>query len=105
MAAKKDFEGRFFDQLDDNFKRLEGQINDVSDELKVNTKTTQDGFKAVNDRLGPLEDEVFGKRKKTSIEGLPPVWRDPQILRLATIGAVILLILVGGKEALEVILP
>lgn len=104
MAAKKDFEGRFFDQLNDNFKRLEAQIGGISAELKSNTDTTEEGFKAVNSRIGDLESEVFGKRKKTTVEGLPPVWRDPQIIRLVTILAVIVLIAVGGKEVIGLLL-
>lgn len=94
MAASKrtqDFEGRFFDQLDENFKDLKGDIKETRKELKDNTKATAEGFKGINGRLRKVEDVVF--TAPVTAKNLPSFWRDPAVLGI--LRWVVLAILIG----------
>lgn len=86
------FEKRYFDQLDENFKVINSGIKEVRDELRDNTSETR----RINSRVTNLEGEVFDKgSKKETIKDLIPIWRDPKVLTIITILAVVLLIVVS----------
>lgn len=92
MAKKQqtsnDFEKRYFDQMEGQFKELRKYIGDE--------------FKDVKKRVGKLEDKVFPVQQET-IQQLPPIWRDPQIIKLGTytiIAIIILLIIYAGLKGI-----
>lgn len=80
MARKQTQDDHYFEKyLDENFKDIKSDIREVKNEVlqvKNHAKTT-------NDRVGKLEDKVFPKPKET-VQQLPPIWRDPQIIKLLT---------------------
>jgi hypothetical protein len=96
MSPRDDFEKRYFDQLDKRFDAID-------DSIKANTEATEKGFKAVNGQINRLNKAVFPEVKET-VQQLPSVWRDPQVLKiigglvtLATIAAVIVAALTGAN--------
>lgn len=94
MAAKQeDFEGRYFDQLDRRFDSVDASI-------AHNTKATEKGFRDINSRLTKVENKVFPARRETA-GSLPPVLRDPQVLKLLSSIVLFLILLAVIYAALR----
>lgn len=101
MATKKDqFEERFFNQLDTNFKDLKSDIKETRSELRSNTKTTEEGFRIVNGRLKKVEDTVFGE--PVLAKNLPSAWRDPAVLKIIGYVALAFLLLVAAVTQFDI---
>jgi anti-sigma-K factor RskA len=75
-----DFERRYFNQIDDGFKDLKSDIEEVRNDLKSLTAHVQ----KTNGRLARVESRVFPPKPETMRE-LPSVWRDPKILTIITL--------------------
>lgn len=85
--AKKstNFEERYLDSLEDKIDGVDGKLDKLTTEQRK-------GFKNMDKRVGDIEEVVFPKHKET-IQELPSVWRDPQVIKLFTIIATAILIL------------
>lgn len=97
MARKQTTEDHYFEKyLDENFKDIKADIKEVKDEVNQ----VKNHVKRTNDRVGKLEDKVFPKPKET-VGQLPPIWRDPQIIKLVTyfvIFGIILAVIYAGLK-------
>jgi uncharacterized membrane protein len=99
VAAKNDFEKRYFDQIDGGFKDIKEDIKEVRDELHANTTETR----RISSRVTKLETRVFPGVPET-MQKLPPFWRDPQIIKLftyVTVAVVILLAIFAGLSGIS----
>lgn len=102
MAAKKQsrtFEDRFFDQLEEKFDQLKDEIKVVGAKTDKIGKSIQRN----NRRLGRVESAVFPKKKET-IQQLPPIWRDAQIIKLATltiVAVIVFLVIFAGIKGIS----
>lgn len=81
--ADKDFENRFFDLLEDNFKALRHDNDELRKghsrlEKKVddNTKKTEEGFASLIGRVTALEND-----RKIKKADLDPWYRDPVFIK------------------------
>lgn len=97
MAGKHTTDDHYFEKyLDENFKDIKSDIKEVKNEVvqvKNHAKTT-------NDRIVRIEDKVFPKEKET-VSQLPPIWRDPHVIKLLTyfvIFCIILLVIYAGLK-------
>lgn len=98
MVAKKDFEQRYFDQLEENAKAIRGDIASLSKEVQKVGSTTN----SIDKRLIKVEDKVFPAQKET-VSQLPSPWRDPQVLKLLSyiaIAIVVGLIIFAGLKGI-----
>lgn len=92
MDAKKksgDFENRFFDLLEGTIEGIDKKVDRLSEDTKNNTT----GINKVATRIGRLENVVFPEQI-LSTKDLPAWYRDPAVIKLLTLvaGAVVLLI-------------
>lgn len=97
--TQNSFEDRFFDQLQESFKDIKDDIKELNATAKVNTRHLE----KLNGRLAKVETEVFPVRKET-VSQLPPLWRDPQVLKIITILAVaivFLLVIYAGLKGIK----
>lgn len=93
-----DFERRYFDALDENFSDIKGDIREVKNDTREISKQVQ----KINSRVAKLEDKVFPAHQET-IQQLPSVWRDPQVLKVLStlgIGLVLVLIIFAGLRGI-----
>lgn len=93
-----DFEKRYFDALDENFKDIKDDVKEVRDEQREILRHVQ----KVNGRLSKVEDKVFPAHQET-IQQLPSVWRDPQVLKVLSIlgvGIVLALVVFAGLRGI-----
>lgn len=78
MARKEDFENRFFDLLESNFKSLEKNQSRMEKKLEENTRETKEGFEKIEGRVRNLEAKAL-EEKPESIKDLQPFFSDPVI--------------------------
>ena len=100
MAAENDFEKRYFDQMEGNFNEIKGGIREVKDE----TKSITGHVSKINKRLIKVENRVFPPAQQETVSQLPPLWRDPQVIKLLTfitVALIILLIIYAGIRGIE----
>lgn len=74
-------------QIADGFTDLKGDIKDLSNETKQNTRHLEKingRLSRVEDKQKVIEDEVFPDKPET-VQQLPSLWRDPQVIKLAII--------------------
>lgn len=85
--------------LDENFKDIKDDIREV----KVDTREITRHVEKINGRLTRVESKVF-PRAETSGQ-LVPFYRDPQVLRLLSIlavGVVLMLVIYAGLKGISI---
>jgi len=108
MAAKKDFEERYFDFIDRGFIEIKQQVSDLKDQVTQNTKLTEkvhSQTKKTNGRVTHAEKKIEDiefkiSDKKTIVAYI--VSLPPKVLYLLAISCVIALIIVAGLLKIDI---
>lgn len=104
MANYKDlYEKQKDKQIADGFADLKGDIKEVRDEVKDFRKEFNSRLKTAEGEINVLKGEIFPPKKET-VGQLPPIWRDPQLVRLAiylVIFGIIVAVIYAGLKGLN----
>jgi uncharacterized membrane protein len=88
MAARQDFENRFFDQLEEAVREVRGDIRKLTGKVDKNTELTN----SVINRVDKLDGKVFGKRPSS----LANIFGDRQIIGAFIFALLVFLLIVAS---------
>lgn len=94
---RSDFEGRFFDLLNETVSDIKDSIKDLKGDVQSNTRITQqihEQAKATNGRVTALEKEVFHAVQAKDLAS--SFWKDPKVLQIAVYLSLAILLLVAA---------
>lgn len=94
MAARQDFESRFFDQLQDSVKEVRGDIKTVSNKVDQNTRVTN----SIKNRVDKLDGKVFGKKPRP----LSSLIQDRQIVGAFVFALLVFLLILASVLHIKV---
>lgn len=94
MEMAKDFEGRFFDMLQQSVEEVRGDIKKLSRKVDDNTKVTND----VKTRVDKLDGKVFGK-KGTSLTN---IFGDKQIVAAFAFALLVFLLILANVLGVKI---
>lgn len=100
MANNKDFETRYFDQIDAGFERVESGVDDVKKHL-----ATLNGQTSRNSSDIKKIKEVLKLDVPKNVNQLPKPWQDPILLRIFLIFVTVIAAGVFGVNISGVHLP
>ncbi len=86
--AKKDFEARYFDQIDAGFTRIESGVDDVKQHL-----ATLNGQTARNSTDIKRIKEILKLDVPKNVNQLPKPWQDPTLIKIFLI---LLIVIAAG---------
>lgn len=97
MGGKNDFEDRFFTLLEGTIQGIDHKVDQLGNDLKVNTNETR----KINSRVAKLENTVFPTAPTQTVKDLPTWWRDPNIIKLLSLVFAAIIIILTLFAALK----